>query len=157
MKYYPVTKKWRKIKPFIETKEVQDILVDNFNKFTSGIQGRPFKHGMIPADFEGCIWDCGKIGRRPEYWNYVKHAACHWLVNFNLKLAMLVEPKRQWRIVSSQKHSTVWDGEETLFDFNFLALGIDPDEAFKLANKSQLKPGRFKTIYVAERSDKKTA
>ena len=31
------------------------------------------------------------------------------------------------------KHSTVWDGDETLFDINFLAMGIPPDEAWRLA------------------------
>jgi hypothetical protein len=47
----------------------------------------------------------------------------------------LVEPKREWRIVTSDAHSTTWDGAETLFDFNFLALGIEPDEAWALASK----------------------
>jgi hypothetical protein len=55
---------------------------------------------------------------------YVKHAACHWLVNFALELAQHVEPNRAWRIITSQEHSTVWDGKDTLFDFNFLALGV---------------------------------
>ena len=40
----------------------------------------------------------------------MKHAACHWLVNFALELAQLVEPDRKWRIITSDKHSTVWDG-----------------------------------------------
>jgi hypothetical protein len=48
----------------------------------------------------------------------VKHAACHWLVNFALRLAILAEPARPWQIVSSQAHSTVWDGQSTLFDCN---------------------------------------
>lgn len=137
MKYYPISKKWHKIKPFIQTNEVQDILVSNFTKYTIGVQGRPFKHGMIPFDFEGCDWHCERKGRRPEYWDYVKHAACHWLVNFNLKLAQLVEPNKQWRVVTSQEHSTVWDGEETLFDFNFSALRINPTQAFEMANKNK--------------------
>jgi hypothetical protein len=46
--------------------------------------------------------------------------------------------------VTAQKHSTVWDGAETLFDINFLALGVDPDEAWRLASKDGrvLKVGR---------------
>jgi hypothetical protein len=70
------------------------------------------------------------------------------LVNFNLRLAMLVEPDRQWRILTSRMHSTVWDGKSTLFDFNFQALGISPDESFKIANWRQLKPGKYKVTYL---------
>lgn len=152
MKYYPISKNWPKIKKFIETKEVQEVLVTNFNKYTFGRWGKEFKAGMVPCEFESCDWDIDHRGRRPAYWSYVKHAACHWLVNFNLKLAMLVEPKREWRIVTTQKHSTVWDGEETLFDFNFSALGVDPNEAWKLANTKgkRLKIGKFMTVYFAD-------
>jgi hypothetical protein len=71
---------------------------------------------------------------------YVKHGACHWLVNFNLKLACLVEPDKQWRIVTSDSHSTVWDGEDTLFDINYFALKVDPNFAFEEANKQALRP-----------------
>jgi hypothetical protein len=65
----------------------------------------------------------------------LKHAACHWLVNFNRELAVLAESKREWRIVTSKEHSTVWDSDETLFDMNFLALGVDADEAWRLARQ----------------------
>ena len=68
-------------------------------------------------------------GAAAGFWDYAVHSGCHWVVNFNLRLAELVEPKRPWRIVTTQKHSTVWDGAETLFDINFLALGVHPDEA----------------------------
>ena len=93
-------------------------------------------------------------GPNPAYWRYVKHAACHWLVNFNLRLAEQVEPKRTWRIVSSDAHSTVWDGELTLFDFNFHALCIEPEAAFRLASEGGqvLKPSR--EIKVASPSTK---
>ena len=47
------------------------------------------------------------------------------LVNFNLILAQLAEPKKEWRIVTSQLHSTVWDGELTLFDLNGLVFFKD--------------------------------
>ncbi len=74
-------------------------------------------------------------------------------MNFNLRLAELVEPSRPWRIVTTQKHSTVWDGAETLFDINFLALGVDPDEAWKLASEGgrKLKIGAEKRCHVATR------
>ena len=53
--------------------------------------------------------------------------------------------------MTSQKHSTVWDGAETLFDINFLALGVDADEAWRLANGRELKVGREKRCYVLQR------
>jgi hypothetical protein len=79
---------------------------------------------------------------------YTKHAACHWLVNFTLKLAERVEPKREWRILSSQDHSTVWDGGQLLFDFNFQSMGITPQECFRLANESELKPGELLHVHL---------
>lgn len=147
MRYYPVVKKWKKLKPLIANKVVQEVLVRDFNKYTIGRWGLEFKAGMIPFDFESCDWHCERRGKRPEFWNYVKHAACHWVVNFNLELAKLAEPNKQWRIITSNLHSTVWDGEETLFDFNFSALQVDPNEAFEMANKRQLKIGKQKIVY----------
>ena len=46
---------------------------------------------------------------------------------------MQAEPDREWRIVTSDEHSTVWDGNNTLFDINFSALGLEAEEAFDLA------------------------
>lgn len=152
MRYYPIQKRWQKIKPHIQNKEVQRLLVRDFNKYTFGRWKKEFKKGMTPHEFESCDWWCDHRGRMPEYWNYVKHAACHWLVNFNLALARVVEPNRNWRIVTSQLHSTVWDGDETLFDFNFLAMGVDPNEAFELAMKENtiLPYGKYRRVYTAQ-------
>lgn len=140
MQYYPITRNWRKIKPHLLDKEAQRLLVRDFNKFTFGRWEQKFERGMKPREFESCDWDIGHRGRPPEYWDYVKHSACHWLVNFNRRLAELAEPKRGWRIVSSDEHSTVWDGDETLFDMNFLALGVDPKEAWGLASIGKVYP-----------------
>jgi hypothetical protein len=70
-------------------------------------------------------------------------------------MAMLVDPKRPWRITTSDKHSTVWDGRETLFDFNFQAFGIPADQCFAHAtdpeaNPEELKPGKECKVYLAE-------
>lgn len=150
MIYFPIVRNWYRIKPHLENKDVQDVLVRDFNKYTFGRWKQEFKHGMVPAKFERCDWALDRKGRPPEYFNYVKHGACHWLVNFNLKLVMLVEPNRKWRILTSDNHSTVWDGKEMLFDFNFTALKIDPNEAFSLANKRQLKIGTEKKVYLLQ-------
>lgn len=144
MKYYPISEKWKKVKPFTEDENALKSLTEDFNKFTLGIWGSPFTKGMLPEDIESCDWRYnGRRGRMPEYWKFVKHGACHWIVNFTLQVAMLCEPKKEWRIITTQKHSTVWDGRDTLFDFNFSALGIDPNDAFKMAytNGAELKIG----------------
>lgn len=152
MQYYPFIKNWRKIKPHLNNKSVQEALVRDMNKFTMGRWQKPFTEGMLPEEVESCDWRWSgeRRGRMPEYWKYVKHAACHWLVNFNLELAKLVEPNKEWRIITSQKHSCVWDGESTLFDFSFSALGVSPDESFKLANKRMLLVGKQLLVHYAE-------
>ena len=125
MKYYDLKKNWHRVKPHLEDKQFNDILVRDFNKFTSGRWNKTFTYGDLPYEFKSCDWDCRPSGdRRPAFWQYVKHAACHWLVNSNLCLAMLVQPKKLWRIITSEDHSTVWDGNDTLFDFNFQAFGV---------------------------------
>jgi hypothetical protein len=95
--------------------------------------------GMLPEDVESCEWRHGHRGKKPRFWSYVKHSACHYIANFSLLLAQLSEPNRSWRIVSSREHSTVWDGRQTLFDFNFQALGIPASEAWRLVRNTHPK------------------
>jgi hypothetical protein len=118
--------------------------VRDFNKLTFGRSQKPFRHGDLPYMFENCDWRCDHRGPYPRYWAYVKHAACHFLVNFNLRLATLAERKRPWRIITSDKHSSVWDGGVTLFDMNFSALRIPPAECFVLAYEQELRPGKHR-------------
>jgi hypothetical protein len=116
--------------------------------------GRGFKRGQYPNEFESCDCWLGHKGRKPAFWRYVKHAACHWLVNFTLRLAQLVEPKRKWRIITSDDHSTVWGGQHTLFDFNFQALVILPDECFRLAYGEELEFGEWLEVNFADHCTK---
>lgn len=154
MAYYDLKKNWsKKVVPHLDNKKLNDILVRDMSILTTSWSNKPFVHGEFPCDRDFCDWRCGRVGRPPRYWRYVKHGACHWLVNFNLKLAMLVEPGRPWRIVTSDKHSTVWDGTHTLFEFNFLAFDIPPQECFDLAfeDGKVLSPGKLRrTNPVAE-------
>jgi hypothetical protein len=78
---------------------------------------------------------------------YTKHSACHWLVNFSLRLANLVRPTRPWCILTSDKHSTVWDQDRTLFDFNFQAMKIAPKECFDAAAKEKLEDGQYLEVH----------
>jgi hypothetical protein len=136
--------------PHLNNDVLQAILVEDFNKFTMGRWNQPFVRGMVPFGFETCDWHLHRKGRPPRYRSFCKHSACHWLVNFALCLAMLAEPRRSWRIITSERHSTVWDGDETIFEFNFNAMGISADECFRLAHKKELKPGRYITTYYAD-------
>jgi hypothetical protein len=150
MTYYDLKKNWPKVRRHLNDKTLNDILVRDFNKFTYGRLGKPFTHGQVPFEFESCDWWLGHRGRRPAFWNYVKHSACHWLVNFTLHLAMLVKPNEPWRILTSDRHSTVWNGNDLLFDFNFQALGIDQNECFKLASGKELQPGEHLKCHLAQ-------
>lgn len=64
---------------------------------------------------------------------------------------MLAEPSQKWQIVSSQKHSTVWNGKHVLFDFNFQAMGITPEECWDRATDHGrvLEPGKYLRVYYA--------
>ena len=150
MKYYDLKKHWRRVRPHLADKKLNNILVRDFNKFTFGRWGRNFTHDDLPSDFEFCDWRHGKRGRPPAFWSYTSHLACHWLVNFNLRLAMLVMPDKPWRIVTSAEHSTVWDGNDLIFDFNFQAFGIDPNECFDSAYHRELPPGEYRRLYWPE-------
>ena len=115
-----------------------------------GFEFKPPKNEPpAPSWFDSCDWRYfrSKPGPAPEFWDYACHGACHWTANLSLWVALIAEPKRPWRIVTSQKHSTVWDGAETLWDTNFAALGVSPKEAWELANNQpdseQLEPGIF--------------
>jgi hypothetical protein len=151
--YFDIQRHWtRRIVPHLADPEFNRVLVRDFNRYTFGRWGELFKPGMYPDEFESCDWRLSHRGKQPRFWRYVKHAACHWLVNPALRLAMLVEPKRPWRIVTSDRHSTVWDGEHTLFDLQFLALGVDADECWQLAsqNGTVKQVGKYIRAYMAE-------
>ncbi len=144
MRYYDLQRHWtRRIATHLDDGKLNSVLVRDFNKFTFGRWRQPFTHGQFPREFESCDWWCGHHGPEPRFWLYVKHSACHWLVNFNLRLAQLVEPDRAWRIMTSDEHSTVWDGDQTLFDFNFLALGDRPRSVLQARRQAaaQGRPG----------------
>ena len=142
--YYDLKKNWRKVKPHLSDPMLNYLLVYDFNKFTRGRWRKPFLHGQYPAEF-CCDRSPDNEDRRPRYafMNYVAHGACHWLVNFALRLATLVEPDREWRIITSKYHSTVWDGRDKLFEFNWQAFGELPEECFHAAYDVELPLGKY--------------
>jgi hypothetical protein len=135
VRYYDVQGQWRKVRPHLTDAAIRETLRKDFGKFTVSRGGRFFEEGTVPAAYDSCDWRWDRRGRQPAFWNYVCHSACHWLVNLNLKLAQKAEPKREWRILTSDKHSTVFDGVDTLFDMNFSALGVKAEETYELVTK----------------------
>ena len=142
MEYYDLKRNWRRVSPHLSDQKVADTLVRDFNKFTYGRWKQKFLPGMVPHQFESCDWYLNHRGRMPAFWQYTKHAACHWLVNFSLELAQASVPDRLWCIQSSPDHSTVWDGHDTLFDFNFQAMGLSADECFQASAGTLYRPGQ---------------
>jgi len=139
-RYFDLKRQWtRRIIPHLKDKTLNEILVRDFNKFTYGRWQKSFLPGDFPEDFESCDWrwSHGRRGPCPRYWSYVKYSACHWITNFALRLGQLAEPKQAWRIVTSHLHSTVWNGKNTLFEFNLQALGVPAHEAWELAAESE--------------------
>ena len=146
IRYYDLQRYWtRKIIPHLSDPLLNTILVHDFNRFTFGRWGQEFKLGDLPERFESCDWRFEHRWPYPRYWSYVKHGACHWIANFALRLAMLVAPNRPWRLLTSIAHTTVWDGKQTLFDFNFQAMGISAEECFGLARQDgeEWPPGAY--------------
>lgn len=146
--YYDLKRHWsRRIAPHLDDRELNKILVREFNKYMTGLCGRRFLPGMLPEDIDCCDWRCHYRPPYPRYWAYASHSTCHWIVNFSLRLANLSEPDRPWRILTSTRHSTVWDGELTLFDFNFQAMGIPVKETFEAACETELPVGAYLRTY----------
>lgn len=143
MKFYPIQKRWKKLGPVYRSPEAKAVWLPemmDYQRQRMADLGVTYVYpqdtpDLRPEDWESCDWrySRGRRGPQPAFWEYVTHGSCHWLANLSLFVAQQVEPDRQWRIVTSSAHTTVWDGEETLFDGNFLALGITPEETWNLA------------------------
>lgn len=156
MKFYNVQKNWSKIKPIIETEECKNIWYHDLeissltkaDQFGFDYHQRDYDEVEYPMDYDSCDWryDSGR-GRKPNYYKYVVHGRCHWVVNMNLYTAMKLIPHKEWRIVSGDIHSTVWNGEDMVFDINYFILYPKINEWWKELNNASntffLEPGVF--------------
>ena len=106
-------------------KAVQDILLGSPGWPASVVELRP-------CHFEASDWRVESRTPQPPWTEWVCTTACHRLVALNLWVITQVDDGA-WRIVSSDAHSTVWDGGSRLFDPNFDALGISAQEALRRA------------------------
>lgn len=153
--YFPIQQRWRKLKPiFASSAHIWRPNMEDFRQQkadTHGFKYTPDSRDTLPRDHDSCDWRwCreGQRGRHPAFWDYVCHSACHWVADMCLYVAQIADPKTPWRVVSSQKHSTVWNGDmerPVLFDTNFLALGVSAPDALRLASRGgrALKPAQW--------------
>jgi hypothetical protein len=148
VRYYDLKHHWTKrIVPHLEDRDLNRILVRELNKYRTGLYGKRFMPGMLPEDIDCCDWRCNHRAPHPRFWAYASYGTCHWIANFALRLANLSEPGRGWRILTSDVHTTVWDGDLTLFDFNYQAMGIPAMETFEAACRTELPVGAYKRTY----------
>ena len=147
IQYINITKHWKRIKPIVLSLDAENIWMPNMFDYQEQRNGKLSWRILTykkPRHFDGCDWRFERTGRHPEWWDFVCHSACHFLVDLNLYAAAKVFPKFQWRIVTQRQHSTVWNGDvenPVLFDMNFLALGIPAKESWSIASKGRmLKP-----------------
>jgi hypothetical protein len=159
MKYYDLPRYWTKrVMPHLGDPQLQAKLIEDCDRFIFGGTGElgrlsmHFKPTLFDHQTDWEADDCGRHrpGPRPRYYDYTLMSACHWLVNFNLMLAERVAPNRPWRIITSKKHSTVWDGKVAVFEFNYRALRTPADTAFANANRRMLKPGKLLSLGNAD-------
>lgn len=156
MEYYDIQKNWRKLKPHFQAEDLQVVWQEGLSRFEyiraydnwkKGFRSdKPFEMWKpskfeLPTTTESCDWRAmypertGKRGPQPAYFDYVRHGACHYMVDFYWHVANRALPEYDWIVVSSDTHSTVWAvGTDILFDPQFLALGIDADEAWEMAS-----------------------
>lgn len=156
MQYYDLEKNWSKVGVHLDNKKVKRALIRDMNLLFNSRWHKQFEWEKGPRYYEVCCWEDGEQFRsrkyEPLFWRFTLYAACHWLVNFNLELAKLVLPNEPWRIVKSKKHSTVWNGNDLLFEFNLQAFGVSADVCFEEAYNygRVLKPGRQRKCHKLE-------
>ena len=144
-RYYPLARNWTKIiKPVFESAEAQAILFRDYKKYIKGKQHNlnkmygdngedtrvswNYKKKDMPRDWDSVDWRYDRVGRPPAYDQYVCWGGCHWVVNTLLYTACEVYPETDWRIITSDMHSTVWDGGHLFFDLNYMALKLSSEE-----------------------------
>jgi hypothetical protein len=144
-RYYDAIRNWGKIESHLNDSKIRSVLTADFSKYLHDRMNVAMDPSKFPGDYEDWPWLLARQDGSPAFWKLVKHGACHWLVNTNLLLAQRVAPNRNWRILHSDAHSTVWDGVSTFFDLNFKALRIAPSQTWKLASAGgkTMEPGKM--------------
>jgi len=171
-RYIDIQQHWRRVKPFFYSEKAFKIwkpCMEECSQWKAEDHGFPYRprpDARYPKDYDGCDWRCRideprRRGPDPAFWDFVCHAACHWLVDLNLYVAWESFPELSWRILTvstgENNHSTVWDGSlihPLLFDANFLALGIPAQEALRdVWNGRELRVGQYLKGYLHQQGE----
>lgn len=158
--YFPIKKNWRRLGPIFRSPEAERIwrpcMIERDQVHREDHKLPPStkdpSYYQSPSWYDGCDWRYERRGKWPELWEFACHAACHWVVDLGLYVAKVAYPNIPWRILTARHHTTVWNGcvdDPVLFDINFYSMGIEPNEAMKLASKGrELKVGRYLKGYL---------
>ena len=79
------------------------------------------KSSRYPVDYDSSDWRCD-VEDAPWWYTYVCLGNCHAMARLSLIVMKQVEPEVDWQIVSSDEHSTCWDGGHRIFDMNYMAI-----------------------------------
>lgn len=144
--YTDLQSRWREIGPLFRSRECASIWIPCMSEYMQQKSSNPkwkfkFDSGKYrtPSDFDSCDWrwEAKRKGRHPAFWDYACYRACHWVADMCLFVAISSEPGFPWRIISSEKHTVVWNGLlefPILFDINFSAMGVPAKESWALAH-----------------------
>jgi hypothetical protein len=142
-RYFDIGRHWNNVlKPLFESETIQEQLVHDFSKHVKNRERRfnatisnPAHHrtwcydpAEKPKRWDPSDWRCDRKGRPYSFDEYICYGACHCIVNSLLLAVRIAFPNRPWIIVIGQRHSTVWDQDCTLFDMNYFALKVSPEE-----------------------------
>jgi len=144
IRFYDIQANWRRLRHLFYSKYN---LYELYSEMEAFAKSRSEEHGyeykpkeftldLRPVFYDSCDWRwmTNKRGRKPAFWDFACHSACHWVNAWAMAcICSEMYTEGRWRIVKSDKHTTIWDGDKTLFDINFLALGISPEETWELA------------------------
>jgi hypothetical protein len=155
MMFYDCVEHWPTIKPHLADEEFQRILQRDFNRFTWGRWRKSFPDPTraLPGDWEGYNGHHGRyLGPPGPYRRYTLDLCCHWLCNSQLRLAQLVLPNMEWRIIASRQNHTIWNADGLLFDMVSQALYGNADISFEYAFGfgRLLAPGEYLPTKYAE-------
>ena len=145
-RHFDIGRNWKKLAPYAETKEARRRL-DRDLRIYSAVRAREadehykklghknyssswnqYTEGTMP---NGLDTRCQSMSARPKkYEDYILGGGCHWIVNWSLCILEHALPKKEWRIVSSDLHSAVWDGNKTFFDITYFPRGLSIDDTY---------------------------
>ena len=155
MNYVDARKLWKKTKHLYQSEKARDIWFPALCKMRSlNIHGGwnlmsldelqwkvvEFDHRindvseLLPHHFDSMGWRYFEKGEtHPKYWDYVCSRACHFMIKLYHWVIVQALPEHDWQIISSDSHSTIWNGKDLIYDPAFQALQISAGKCFDLA------------------------